>query len=358
MPEVGAVARPDLLLRRAVRAASPTGDRARRGALQVLHRRREATATIKLNKPFAGFISALSLPAFSMQSPTALEEYQDDARRQPDAPPSTPRRTRPAPARSSSTRGTAASRSRSKRNDDYWGDKAQHRRGRSSSRSTTPRPAPTRSRTVRSTASTWSARPTSRRWRTTASRSSNRAAVQRPLPGHEPEGRSRSTTSGSARRSPTPSTRTRSSAPRMPEGTEAAPRVHARPSSTATPRTSRRTSTTRRRPRSCSSEAGAEGATIEFNYPTGVSRPYMPQPEDTFNVHPHPARGGRPQDQARPPTSGTRTTWTRSRARRTTASTCSAGPATTTTPTTSSACSSAQQSHRVGLRQPASCSTT
>lgn len=31
-------------------------------------------------------------------------------------------------------------------------------------------------------------------------------------------------------------------------------------------------------------EAGADGATIEFNYPTGVSRPYMPQPEDTFNV--------------------------------------------------------------------------
>ena len=25
-------------------------------------------------------------------------------------------------------------------------------------------------------------------------------------------------------------------------------------------------------------QAGAAGATIEFNYPTGVSRPYMPQP--------------------------------------------------------------------------------
>jgi peptide/nickel transport system substrate-binding protein len=29
-------------------------------------------------------------------------------------------------------------------------------------------------------------------------------------------------------------------------------------------------------------EAGAAGATIEFNYPTNVSRPYMPKPEDTF----------------------------------------------------------------------------
>jgi peptide/nickel transport system substrate-binding protein len=31
-------------------------------------------------------------------------------------------------------------------------------------------------------------------------------------------------------------------------------------------------------------QAGAEGATIEFNYPSDVSRPYMPSPEDTFNV--------------------------------------------------------------------------
>jgi len=31
-------------------------------------------------------------------------------------------------------------------------------------------------------------------------------------------------------------------------------------------------------------EAGADGATIEFNYPSDVSRPYMPAPEDTFNV--------------------------------------------------------------------------
>ena len=30
------------------------------------------------------------------------------------------------------------------------------------------------------------------------------------------------------------------------------------------------------------SEAGQSGLTLEFNYPTGVSRPYMPSPEDTF----------------------------------------------------------------------------
>jgi peptide/nickel transport system substrate-binding protein len=34
--------------------------------------------TITLAKPFAGFIAALSLPAFSMQSPTALAEYTAD----------------------------------------------------------------------------------------------------------------------------------------------------------------------------------------------------------------------------------------------------------------------------------------
>lgn len=34
--------------------------------------------TIELNKPFAGFISSLSLPAFRMQSPTALQEYGAD----------------------------------------------------------------------------------------------------------------------------------------------------------------------------------------------------------------------------------------------------------------------------------------
>ncbi len=35
--------------------------------------------TIELNKAFAGFIPSLSLPAFAMQSPTALTEYKADA---------------------------------------------------------------------------------------------------------------------------------------------------------------------------------------------------------------------------------------------------------------------------------------
>ena len=35
-------------------------------------------ATIKLNSPFAAFVQAMTLPAFSMQSPTAMKEYDAD----------------------------------------------------------------------------------------------------------------------------------------------------------------------------------------------------------------------------------------------------------------------------------------
>ncbi len=38
----------------------------------------EQTAVVTLTRPFAGFIASLSLPAFSMQSPTAMEEYDAD----------------------------------------------------------------------------------------------------------------------------------------------------------------------------------------------------------------------------------------------------------------------------------------
>lgn len=38
----------------------------------------DASVTIALKKPFAGFVAALSLPAFGMQSPTAMEEYGAD----------------------------------------------------------------------------------------------------------------------------------------------------------------------------------------------------------------------------------------------------------------------------------------
>ena len=132
-------------------------------------------------------------------------------------------------------------------------------------------------------------------------------------------------------------------------------RSSCRESSTAGTRTSRRTSTTRTRPRRSSPRPAtrANPLTLEFNYPTDVSRPYMPDPEQIFTVHLDAARGGR--HHGRTPTCGrrgARTTSTRSRARRTTASTCSAGPVTTTTPTTSSASSSASQSAEWGFDNP------
>lgn len=47
----------------------------------------ELQATITLKQPFAGFIPALSLPSFSIQSPTALEKYgADDVGGTEDAP--------------------------------------------------------------------------------------------------------------------------------------------------------------------------------------------------------------------------------------------------------------------------------
>ena len=83
----------------------------------------EATVTIKLNKPFANFPSALSLPAFSMQSPTALEKYQDDAAANPTTTEySTAHPTGTGPfVLDSWKRGDRVT---LKANPDYWGEKA------------------------------------------------------------------------------------------------------------------------------------------------------------------------------------------------------------------------------------------
>ena len=60
-----------------------TGDNAATAIYDSCSADDESTATVNLKAPFAGFIAALSLPAFSMQSPTALEEFQDDAAADP-----------------------------------------------------------------------------------------------------------------------------------------------------------------------------------------------------------------------------------------------------------------------------------
>src|SRR4029078_3269743 len=82
------------------------------------------TATSTLKKPFAGFISAMSLPAFSMQSPTALEKYQDDGADNPTTTEySTSKPTGTGPfVLDSWQRGDRITLTA---NPDYWGEKAQ-----------------------------------------------------------------------------------------------------------------------------------------------------------------------------------------------------------------------------------------
>jgi peptide/nickel transport system substrate-binding protein len=84
-------------------------------------------ATIKLKSPFAGFVQAMTLPAFSMQSPTAMEKYdadntsgdENDVRFSPYA---TEHPTGTGPFKLSKwDRGQSVTLAR---NDDYWGDKA------------------------------------------------------------------------------------------------------------------------------------------------------------------------------------------------------------------------------------------
>ena len=65
----------------------------------------------------------MSLPAFSMQSPTALKKYQDDGAARTRAPRSTPPPTRSAPARSSSSKWERGKQITLEANADYWGEK-------------------------------------------------------------------------------------------------------------------------------------------------------------------------------------------------------------------------------------------
>lgn len=83
--------------------------------------------TIKLNRPFAAFVDAMTLPAFSMQSPTALKQYNaDDTSGTADDP-------RFSAYATEHPTGTGPfvfekwERNQQvtlKRNDNYWGDKA------------------------------------------------------------------------------------------------------------------------------------------------------------------------------------------------------------------------------------------
>jgi peptide/nickel transport system substrate-binding protein len=81
------------------------------------------TAVIKLKQPFAGFVAAMSLPAFGMQSPTALKKYQkDDAQNPTTTEYSTAHPTGTGPFTFGKwERGKQVT---VKKNPDYWGQKA------------------------------------------------------------------------------------------------------------------------------------------------------------------------------------------------------------------------------------------
>ncbi|HEX4977289.1 MAG TPA: ABC transporter substrate-binding protein [Nocardioides sp.] len=100
-----------------------TGDRAADALYGGCTADGEDKVQIKLNAPFAGFVSALSLPAFSMQSPAAQEEYQDDSASDPRTTEySTAHPTGTGPFKFESwERGDRITLTR---NDDYWGEPA------------------------------------------------------------------------------------------------------------------------------------------------------------------------------------------------------------------------------------------
>ena len=84
-------------------------------------------AVVKLTKPFAGFVQAMTLPAFSMQSPTAMKQHNAD---NTSGTETDPRFSEYATAHPTGTgpfvfdkweRGQQVS---LKKNADYWGDKA------------------------------------------------------------------------------------------------------------------------------------------------------------------------------------------------------------------------------------------
>ncbi len=83
----------------------------------------ESTITVNLTQPFAGFVAAMSLPSFSMQSPAAIEEFGPgpaDDPSQSEYATKHPTGTGPFTFDSWEKENQITL----QRNDDYWGDKA------------------------------------------------------------------------------------------------------------------------------------------------------------------------------------------------------------------------------------------
>ncbi|WP_344810872.1 ABC transporter substrate-binding protein [Microlunatus aurantiacus] len=84
-------------------------------------------ATVKLKKPFAAFVQAMTLPAFSMQSPTALKQYNADDTQGTEEDPRFSAYATEHPTGTGPFVFEKWERDQQvtlKRNDSYWGDKA------------------------------------------------------------------------------------------------------------------------------------------------------------------------------------------------------------------------------------------
>lgn len=242
----------------------------------------DTEVTISLTKPFAAFVQALSLPAFSMQSPTAMEEYDADNVEGTEDDPrfsayATEHPTGTGPfVFDSWERGQSVT---LKRNDDYWGTKAQL------------------DTVIIQTISDAQARVQALKageidgydlvapgdvegLESEGFQIVNRPAFnilylgmnQKVAPLNDPKVRQAIAYAIDKEAVISQS---------LPEGTTPATQfipetVNGYNSDVTT------YDYDPEKAKQLLAEAGATGATIEFNYPTGVSRPYMPSPEDTY----------------------------------------------------------------------------
>jgi peptide/nickel transport system substrate-binding protein len=257
-----------------------TGDSSEDAIYESCEANGDTEVTINLNSPFAGFIAALSLPALSMQSPSALEEYQDDAAANVNTTEySTAHPTGTGPFEFESwDRGNQVTLTRY---DDYWGEAAQVD-------------------TVRVVAID------DPKARATAVESGEVDGADligpadiKPLEdaGMNVMARDPFTVlylGMNQKTKPLGNPKVRQAiahaidkeavaAASLPEGTELATQFMP-PSVNGWNDEVTQYDYDPEKARQLLSEAGAENVEIEFNYPTDVSRPYMPSPEDTFNV--------------------------------------------------------------------------
>jgi len=257
-----------------------TGDRANAAIYDSCTADDELTATIKLKKPFAGFIAALSLPALSMQSPTALKKYQDDSATNPRTTEySTAHPTGTGPFEFESfERGKQVTLARY---DDYWGEPAKVDKAvivaieDPKARADALRNGEIDGFDLVGPADVG---PLEDEGFTIANREAfnvlylgmNQAV--KPLDDIKVRQAIAYALNKEEIISASMAPETQPAIEFIPEivngFTEDVPTYDYDPD----------------KAKQLLKEAGADGATIEFNYPTGVSRPYMPQPEDTFNV--------------------------------------------------------------------------